>query len=213
MRSRFNRCEHQGDGLRCRFRKGHRGKHSPLKVKVRRSPEPRPHPLSSVAADAHVLVDRALAQGRNYLYVDGRGRIRDVRHDADVSALPPRPPDSPARAAQIARDVTYAETTARAPEPEMVNHPSHYGGDSRYEVIKVIEAHKLNFNMGNAVAYVLRADHKNRAVEDLRKAVWYLNREITLREGPVCADCGLKMLPAPQGAWFCDNCGGGSGAS
>jgi len=63
-------------------------------------------------------------------------------------------------------------------KPETVNHPAHYGGDTTYEAIKVIEAWELNFNTGNAVKYLSRAGKKGNAVEDLRKAAWYVNREI-----------------------------------
>jgi hypothetical protein len=60
-----------------------------------------------------------------------------------------------------------------------VNHPSHYGGENNvYEVIKVIEAHKLNFNLGNVLKYLLRAGKKDNIIQDLEKANWYLQREI-----------------------------------
>lgn len=66
---------------------------------------------------------------------------------------------------------------------EAVNNPAHYGGkDNPYEAIKVIDAHSLGFCLGNAVKYILRAEHKGSAVEDLKKAVWYLNHEIGKRE-------------------------------
>lgn len=58
-----------------------------------------------------------------------------------------------------------------------VNHPSHYTYGS-IETIDYIEDKGLNFNLGNAVKYVSRAGHKIDAVEDLQKAVWYINREI-----------------------------------
>ena len=84
---------------------------------------------------------------------------------------------------------------------EVVDHPPHYGGaESPYEAIKVIEAWGLGFCLGNAVKYISRAgkkhapvpvnihsdsqpfalEHAKRvaALEDLRKAAWYLNREI-----------------------------------
>lgn len=63
---------------------------------------------------------------------------------------------------------------------EAINHPSHYGGDTAYEAIKVIEAWRLDFNLGNAVKYISRAGKKDPAklVEDLSKAAWYLQREI-----------------------------------
>jgi hypothetical protein len=64
---------------------------------------------------------------------------------------------------------------------ERVNHPEHYGGDTTYETIKVIEAWGLGFNLGNAVKYISRADKKGNADEDLAKARWYLDREIQRR--------------------------------
>jgi Protein of unknwon function (DUF3310) len=64
-----------------------------------------------------------------------------------------------------------------------VNHPTHYGGeDNPYEAIKVIEAWDLGFNLGNVVKYLSRAGKKGETLEDLRKAAWYLNREIQNRE-------------------------------
>ena len=67
---------------------------------------------------------------------------------------------------------------------ELINHPSHYGGDTTYEAIKVIEAWKLNFNLGNVVKYIARAGQKQGESElkDLKKAVWYLNDYIKLLE-------------------------------
>lgn len=68
-------------------------------------------------------------------------------------------------------------------KPEAVNHPAHYGGaDNPYETIKVIDAWRLGFCLGNAVKYISRADEKGNAVEDLRKAAWYLQHEINMRD-------------------------------
>lgn len=65
---------------------------------------------------------------------------------------------------------------------EKVNHPDHYGGDTIYEVIKVIEAWDLDkdFCLGNAVKYIARAGKKAETEEltDLLKAQFYLNRKI-----------------------------------
>jgi len=63
------------------------------------------------------------------------------------------------------------------PKPDAVNHPAHYkvGG---IETIDFIEAKKLGYNLGNVVKYITRADHKDNKLEDLRKAQWYLTREI-----------------------------------
>ena len=71
-----------------------------------------------------------------------------------------------------------AELSRRLGADDPVNHPAHYkvGG---IETIDFIEAKKLNYNMGNAVKYIARADHKSNRKQDLEKAVWYLNREIS----------------------------------
>ena len=59
-----------------------------------------------------------------------------------------------------------------------VNHPAHYkvGG---IETIDFIEAKKLSYNLGNVVKYITRANHKGNRKEDLLKAQWYLNRELS----------------------------------
>ena len=51
------------------------------------------------------------------------------------------------------------------------------------EVIDFIEDQGLGFNLGNAVKYAARAEHKGSDVEDLQKAIWYLTREVARRDG------------------------------
>lgn len=66
-----------------------------------------------------------------------------------------------------------------------VQHPIYYGGaDDPYEAIKVIEAWNLGFHLGNTVKYISRAGKEdgNSATQDLKKALFYLNREIELLE-------------------------------
>jgi hypothetical protein len=61
-----------------------------------------------------------------------------------------------------------------------VNHPKHYTTHpSGVECIQITE--HMGFNLGNAIKYIWRADEKNDAIEDLRKAVWYVQREIAKR--------------------------------
>lgn len=65
-----------------------------------------------------------------------------------------------------------------------VDHPEHYGGvNNPYKAIKVIEAWELGFHLGNAVKYISRAGKKDPAkeAEDLKKAAWYINRQIIWR--------------------------------
>ena len=60
---------------------------------------------------------------------------------------------------------------------EMINHPQHYNM-GKFEAIDVIEDWQLNFNLGNTVKYISRAGHKDNIIQDLKKALWYLDREI-----------------------------------
>jgi hypothetical protein len=72
-----------------------------------------------------------------------------------------------------------------------INHPKHYGGeDDPYEAIKVVEAWQLSFHLGNVVKYISRAGKKGDVLEDLKKARWYLDREITNRENEVRKQAG-----------------------
>lgn len=73
-------------------------------------------------------------------------------------------------------DVAHKVTQGRG-KVDNVNHPPHYktGG---IETIDFIEAKGLNYNLGNVVKYLSRADHKGARLENLEKAEWYLKREI-----------------------------------
>jgi hypothetical protein len=72
-----------------------------------------------------------------------------------------------------------------------VNHPKHYTEHpSGIECIQITE--HMGFNLGNALKYIWRCDLKLDAVEDLRKARWYIDREISKRTKLIGADseCG-----------------------
>lgn len=77
---------------------------------------------------------------------------------------------------------TKAENSSN--EFDEVNRPKHYC-DGKIEVIDFIEDKQLNFCRGNAVKYIARAGKKNKSTEiqDLEKAVWYLQYEIETLKG------------------------------
>lgn len=78
---------------------------------------------------------------------------------------------------------------------EYVNHPSHYGGENNtYECIKVIDAWNLNFCLGTAVRYICRAGQKpdNPDIQDLEKAIWYLQHEVELRKRQELLDVATR---------------------
>lgn len=91
--------------------------------------------------------------------------MNDAPKDESKIPFPPRPLGTPGSAS-------------------LIDHPLHYGSkDDPYEAIKVIEAWDLGFALGNAVKYIARADKKGDALTDLKKAAWYVLREIANREG------------------------------
>jgi hypothetical protein len=81
----------------------------------------------------------------------------------------------------VSPEPTFSISELRAAESDMVNHPAHYISKNGMEAIDVIEAFELGHHDGAAAAYILRWRNKN-GIEDLRKAVWYLNRLIANEE-------------------------------
>jgi hypothetical protein len=72
-------------------------------------------------------------------------------------------------------------TKKAKPKADMVNHPPHYTSHpSGVECIQITE--HMGFNLGNALKYIWRADLKGSAVEDLEKAIFYINRELEKRK-------------------------------
>lgn len=73
-------------------------------------------------------------------------------------------------------------TPAPIVRADNVNSPQHYTGHpSGIECIQITE--HMGFNLGNAVKYIWRADLKGNAIEDLKKAAWYIQRELQKRGG------------------------------
>lgn len=66
---------------------------------------------------------------------------------------------------------------------DMVNRPDHYCKGRQYEPLNVISDWNLNYRLGSALKYISRAGRKQDAAEDLKKAVFYLQREIESLEG------------------------------
>lgn len=76
--------------------------------------------------------------------------------------------------------VSKAKVRKEKAKVDMVNHPPHYTSHpSGVECIQITE--HMGFNLGNALKYIWRADLKGSAVEDLEKAVFYINRELVKR--------------------------------
>ncbi len=140
-------------------------------------------------------VAEAIGVGLQYVYTvlwNAKKKAKVVKKKRETLTLrelmdTPKAKEAMAKHKQI-MDETIADwktvsiTTSNTPmQIEMfdaVEHPAHYkvGG---IETIDFIEAKKLNYNIGNVIKYLTRADYKGNKLEDLRKAQWYLTREIS----------------------------------
>lgn len=76
---------------------------------------------------------------------------------------------------------------------EQINHPQHYNS-GKIEAIDVIEDWGLNFSLGCVVKYLCRCEHKNSRIEDLKKAAWYLNREIERQKSEIEENDGKTKI-------------------
>lgn len=65
---------------------------------------------------------------------------------------------------------------------EEIDHPKHYT-TGKIEVIDFIEDQRFGFNDGNAVKYIARHKHKGNPIQDIEKAIWYLNRHLKNLKG------------------------------
>lgn len=96
----------------------------------------------------------------------------------------------PEKLPPLSGPVTMADGTVLVPH-DSVNHPSHYAANgptcphcgSTIECITITEG--MGFCLGNTFKYIWRKDSKGNALEDLKKARWYLDREIQRMEGEV----------------------------
>lgn len=110
---------------------------------------------------------------------------KEIEQNAPALKLPPKLASKPIRIKliedpfkkEVNRVTKVLDTIGVGYTVDVVNHPPHYkvGG---IEVIDFIESKGLTYNLGNVVKYVSRADHKGNKLEDLKKAQWYLNREV-----------------------------------
>lgn len=64
-------------------------------------------------------------------------------------------------------------------DKKMIENPPHYN-QGKIEVIEFIEDQKLSYHLGNAVKYISRCEYKGKKKQDLKKAIWYLRREVEL---------------------------------
>lgn len=91
------------------------------------------------------------------------------------------PPVSQSTATVAPLEVVEPSEAAGGERVDPVNHPPHYKSHaSGIECIQITE--HMNFCLGNAIKYIWRAEEKGRMIEDLKKARWYIDREIKRRE-------------------------------
>ncbi len=87
--------------------------------------------------------------------------------------------------AKMSRSKDIYERTKEEPK-DKINHPPHYT-QGKFETVQVIEDWELGYHLGNALKYISRYKHKHKTktkqLEDLRKAIWFIERKIKSIEG------------------------------
>lgn len=131
-------------------------------------------------------IAKATGVAVNYVYVL-RSNNKKLKV-GDVAAKPKRSKTEPVKKLGDGLFKGVSGNTYKAmgfddfiPKTDIVNSPAHYkvGG---IETIDFIEAKQLGYNLGNVVKYVSRAHYKGMKIDDLKKAEWYLKREIASME-------------------------------
>ena len=105
--------------------------------------------------------------------------ITDVANQGQ-SSMPAVPADLVDAMVEAEKEASVGLSSKPKHQPfqyDLVDHPHHYQGNGM-ESIDVIEAFDLGFLLGNTVKYVLRAGKKDNEKQDLKKAIWYLQRRI-----------------------------------
>ena len=80
-------------------------------------------------------------------------------------------------------DAFFSNELEKELKEDNIHSPQHYT-HGKFEVIDVIEDWDLNFRLANAVKYIARHMHKGKPLEDLEKALWYLQREVDQWKSP-----------------------------
>ena len=81
------------------------------------------------------------------------------------------------------KQIGFDEMPIRAKDDfDPIEKPSHYNEGRKYETIEVIEDWNLGYHLSNALKYLSRYNRKGDGIQDLKKAVWYINRKIKLEE-------------------------------
>lgn len=130
--------------------------------------------------------------------IDELKAIGPLRNDVGVTptnAVPKKVLKSPLKKEQIIpltnpkkEHELINQTSKNIKQTDTVNSPSHYN-QTKIEAIDIIEdvtagyQSNVKYHIGNAIKYLIRAPFKNNTVEDLKKAVWYVNRAIEKLEG------------------------------
>jgi len=126
--------------------------------------------LDCTMQQAHVMLNTQRKQLHIFKRKDGVYVGKPMMDRSDVIKTPPS-------GGTLDKVPSIIEEHFHITIEDPVNQPSHYkvGG---IETIDFIEGKNLGYNLGNAVKYISRADHKGNRLQDLQKAAWYLSREI-----------------------------------
>lgn len=135
--------------------------------------------ISDILKPLNMSTNFIISESKWWSYEELNGNIRSIAEPGHVFvSFPqyhtgPRPDKKAIKMPKMIDDVSKISESFNE-----ISHPSHYTAGRKYEPRKVIADWGLNFNLGNAVKYVSRAGRKGDKIEDLQKAIQYIEFEI-----------------------------------
>ena len=133
--------------------------------------------LGTTKSYTYVLMSKARSSYQKEFGETIEERMIRLRDFAKRRAMESRASNLPEGMTEADVNEIVADVNKAIAQHDAVNNPAHYTAGG-IETIDFIEAKKLGYNLGNVVKYITRAGHKGNQLEDLRKAQWYLTREI-----------------------------------
>lgn len=106
--------------------------------------------------------------------------MQELQRQYPLSAFPDTAPEPRAKV-PVMDETALVPDAPRGPVADPIN-PDYYKADG-IEVIQIIEAFKLDYHRASALKYLLRAGNKEDAVQDMKKAAWFVERRIRVLEG------------------------------
>lgn len=153
------------------------------------------------AVDVEPEVEEPTVPEAEVVSVDASAEVEPVKEESEEETESVAEEPEPEEVSEETTVDTAQDTEEVPVVSDAVNHPKHYTcSKPEFETIEVIDAYGMDFSLGNAYKYIIRAKSKGYLIQDLKKAAWYLQRVITRNKvfsAEVTTNASLCNLQVP----------------